>query len=485
VALQIYDTLRRTKVPFEPVHPGRVGMYVCGMTVQAVPHVGHMRVYVGADMMRRVFRARGYDVTLVQNFTDVDDKIIAKANEAGMDTRDYADRQIEAYFDAADWVGIERASVYPRATEHIPEILELIGKLVEKEYAYASSGDVFFAVTKKADYGKLSGRRIEELRAGVRIEVDEDKRHPVDFALWKKAKPGEPAWDSPWGRGRPGWHIECSAMAMRYLGSTLDLHGGGRDLVFPHHENELAQSEAATGCPFCNHWAENGLLNLGGQKMSKSTGVFFNVEDVRREVEPAVLRLFLLSTHYRSPLEYGRERLDEAAATFDRIRNFLRAAEHAAGGSAGPVPANLEGVDAELRAEMDRARREFDEALDDDFNSAGAIGKVFELIRGANTYVTAGAGSPAYGALLGEARARVLAMAEVLGLTPAALGAAAGDVPPEVTDLVAQREDARRRKDWAQADALRDRIRAAGWTVEDRQDGALVKPLESSAQSKA
>ena len=301
MALQVYDTLRRGKVPFEPVNPGKVGMYICGMTVQGTPHVGHMRAFMTGDLIRRVFRARGYDVTLVQNFTDIDDKIIRKAAEAGMDTKDFAEKNIQAFFEAADWMGIERADHYPRATEHIPEIIALIEKLIEKGHAYASGGDVFFAVTSKDDYGKLSGKRVDELRTGVRIEVDEDKRHPVDFTLWKAAKEGEPAWDSPWGPGRPGWHIECSAMAMKYLGETIDLHGGSRDLVFPHHENELAQSEAATGCPFCMHWAEGGLVNLGGQKMSKSTGIAFNVADVRNEVESATLRLYLLSTHYRTP----------------------------------------------------------------------------------------------------------------------------------------------------------------------------------------
>ncbi|NNE44321.1 MAG: cysteine--tRNA ligase [Gemmatimonadetes bacterium] len=477
MALHVYDTLRRKKVLFEPLKPGHVGMYVCGMTVQSIPHVGHMRAYVTADLMRRVFRSRGYEVLLVQNFTDIDDKIIAKANEAGTDYKELVEQNIQAYFEAADWLGIERADVYPRATEHIPEILEMIGTLIEKDVAYATGGDVFFDVTRKEDYGKLSGRKLDELRSGVRIEVDEDKRHPVDFALWKAAKPDEPAWDSPWGRGRPGWHIECSAMAMKYLGATLDLHGGGRDLVFPHHENELAQSEAATGCPFCRHWAENGLVNLGGQKMSKSTGVVFNVEDVRKEVDSVTLRLYLLSTHYRSPIEYGKERLEEAAAKLERIRNFLHAADHAAGESDGDAPeaADLAGVDAALKEAIDAAEDGFERALDDDFNSAGALGKLFELVRDANSYVADGAGSPHYGALLGEARDLVLGMGDLLGLELAA--EETSDTPAEVLELVQKREDARRGKDWAAADSYRDAIQAAGWVVEDRPDGPLVKPL--------
>ena len=476
MALSIYDTLRGKKFPFTPVRPGHAGMYVCGMTVQAPPHIGHMRAYVVADMMRRVLRSRGYTVTLVQNFTDIDDKIIARAAEAGQDYRDFAEENIARYFEAADWLGIERADIYPRATDHIPEILELISALVEKGFAYASGGDVFFDVTKKDDYGKLSGRKIEDLRAGVRVEVDEDKRHPVDFALWKAAKPGEPAWDSPWGPGRPGWHIECSAMAMKYLGATLDLHGGGRDLVFPHHENELAQSEAATGCTFCNHWVEQGLLNLGGQKMSKSTGILLAVSDVRQQVEPDALRLYFLSTHYRSPIEYGKDRLEEATAALERIRNFADAAGHAAGENGGSLgERDLAGDDVAVREALDHAVREFHEALDDDLNSAGAIGKVFEIVRAGNAYVKDGVTSPHYGALLGAMRAAVLELTALLGIRVER--DASGQVPADVLALVEQREDARRRRDWAAADRLRDAIRDAGFVVEDRQEGSLVKAI--------
>ena len=477
MALQVFDTLRRGKIPFEPVTPGRVGMYVCGMTVQGPPHVGHMRSFAVADLMRRVLRSRGYEVTLVQNFTDVDDKIIAKAEEEGVDFREVAERNIEAFFRAADWMGIERADIYPRATEHMPEILALIGDLVEKGYAYASGGDVFFQVTSKDDYGKLSGKRIEDLRAGVRIEVDEDKRHPVDFALWKAAKPGEPAWDSPWGPGRPGWHIECSAMAMKYLGNTLDIHGGGRDLIFPHHENELAQSEASTDCPFCRHWTESGMVMLGGQKMSKSTGVFFLVDDVREHVESAVLRLYLLSTHYRSPIDYGPDRLEESRAAMERIRNFLRAADHAAGTADGDPPAHLEGDESTFDGVVERAAREFEDALDDDFNSAGALGKVFELVRAGNTWLKEGATSPHLPALARLAASRVRSMIGALGVE-AATATGEPAIPADVLELVRQREEARRTRDWAAADDRRDRIRAAGYAVEDRPDGPLVRPID-------
>ncbi len=479
MALHVFDSLRRKKAPFEPVRSGQVGIYVCGLTVQGPPHVGHMRSFMVADLMRRVFRARGYEVTLVQNFTDIDDKIIVKALEEGVEYPVVAQRNIDAYFRASDWMGIERADHYPRATEHIPEILALIGDLIEKGNAYATGGDVFFDVKSQADYGKLSGKRIEDLRAGVRIAVDEDKRHPVDFALWKAAKPDEPAWDSPWGRGRPGWHIECSAMAMKYLGNTLDIHGGGRDLIFPHHENELAQSEASTGCRFCNHWTESGMVQLDGQKMSKSTGVFFLVEDVREHVDPETLRLYLLSTHYRSPIDYGKERLEEARVALERIRNFLRGAGHAGQGAASDVPAHLEGDDATFAEAIERAHRDFDEALDDDFNSAGAIGKVFELVRAGNAWLKDGATSPHFGALANAAAAMVCGLMEGLGLDPTA--SAAGDaVPDEVREMVGKREDARKSRDWAAADDWREKIRTAGFEVEDRPDGSLVKPLGES-----
>ena len=479
MALTIYDALRGKKVPFEPVRPGKVGMYVCGLTVQAPPHVGHMRASMVGDLVRRVFRARGYDVTLVQNFTDIDDKIIAKANEAGRDYREIAEENIAAYFEAADWMGIERATHYPRATEHIPEILDMIGTLVEKGHAYASGGDVFFDVTSKKDYGKLSRKKLEDLRSGVRIEVDDHKRHPVDFVLWKGATPDEPSWDSPWGPGRPGWHIECSAMAIKYLGNTLDVHGGGRDLVFPHHENEVAQSEACTGCAFANHWVENGLVNLGGQKMSKSTGVLFAMSDLMGSVDPQALRLYLLSTHYRSPIEYGEDRLQDAHTAMERVRNFLTSAAHAAAGANGPAPdaADLEGVDAELATALDQGAAGFQEALDDDFNSAGALGKVFEMVRAGNQYVKDGLGSPHYASLLRRADREIVELGGLLGLTFAAPQEEA-TVPANVMALVSEREKARKSKDWATADRVRDELKALGWVVEDRPDGPLVKTID-------
>jgi cysteinyl-tRNA synthetase len=455
-------------------------MYVCGMTVQAPPHVGHMRSFFVADVIRRIFRARGVDVTLVQNFTDIDDKIIAKANAEGIGFRELAERNIAAYFEAADWLGIQRASHYPRATEHIPEILELIGDLVAKGYAYPAGGDVFFDVTKKEGYGELSGKNIEDLRAGVRIEVDEHKRHPVDFVLWKGAKPGEPFWESRWGPGRPGWHIECSAMAMKYLGPTLDLHGGGRDLIFPHHENERAQSEASTGRTFCRHWIESGMVNLGGQKMSKSTGVLFSVEDVRKVTDPASLRLLLLSTHYRSPIEFSRERLAECRTALDRIENFLSAARFITSKPFEPNPAQGDEGDVlmSVATELGRLSQDAEEALEDDFNTAGAIGKIFEIVRIGNSIAAEGVSTGLHRDIVRRASGLISLLGKTLGLDFEDVRSAPTEAPPEVLSLVQEREQARRSRNWAAADQLRAKIRDLGYVVEDRQEGPLVKAAE-------
>jgi len=319
MTLRVYDTQRAKNVEFEPVHAGKVGIYFCGMTVQDKPHMGHMLAFVAGDMIRRYLEYRGYEVTYVQNFTDIDDKIIDKANKEGLDYREVAERNIKAYFDAAEALHIRPATKYPRATDHIKEIVDLIQKLVERGHAYESGGDVYFRVRTFLSYGKLSKRKIDDLMTGARIAVGEQKDDPLDFALWKASKPNEPGWETPWGRGRPGWHIECSAMSMKYLGETLDFHGGGEDLIFPHHENELAQSEAATGRPFVRFWLHNGLLNLRGEKMSKSTGHFFAMEDVLKEYTGEVCRFYFLSAHFRKQTEYSRERLEEAKRSYERL----------------------------------------------------------------------------------------------------------------------------------------------------------------------
>jgi len=457
VPLRIYDTLTREKREFVPVTPGKVRMYVCGMTVQNKPHVGHLRASLSAEVMRRYFEHLGYEVAYAYNFTDVDDKIIERANAEGVAYEKVSERNIEAYLRAADACNVKRATIYPRATQHIPEMHAMIAALIEKGHAYAAGGDVYFDVRSKADYGKLSGRRVDELREGYRIEPGEAKRDPLDFALWKGAKPGEPAWDSPWGPGRPGWHIECSAMAMKHLGETLDLHGGGQDLIFPHHENEIAQSESFSGRPFANFWTENGMVNLGGEKMSKSTGNFFFMDDVLAQVDPEVLRCYLLSTHYRSPIEFTLERLKEAAVAYQRLRGPLERAE-AWDAPAAPAPGGALG---EAVASADRL---FHEAMDDDFNTARAIGHLFDLARAVNRALDEGAGTEAR-----VAARRLLELGAVLGLF---WKRPTGESwPAEVLALVEEREAARRAKDWKASDALRDRLLALGVVVKDTAQG--------------
>jgi cysteinyl-tRNA synthetase len=461
VTLRIYDTLSREKREFVPVHPGKVGMYVCGMTVQDRPHVGHIRASLSGELMRRYLEHVGYDVTYVYNFTDVDDKIIERANKEGVEYGSVSERNIEAYLRFADLHNILRATHYPRATQHIPEIFELIRTLIEKGHAYAAGGDVYFDVRSKSDYGKLSGRRVDDMREGYRIEPGEQKRDPLDFALWKGAKPGEPAWDSPWGPGRPGWHIECSAMSLKYLGSPFDLHGGGQDLIFPHHENEIAQSEAATGRPFANFWTENGMVNLGGEKMSKSTGKLFFIEDIAASVDPEVVRYYLLSTHYRSPIEFTLERLSEAGVAYQRLRSPLERAD-AWDAPDGPDPGG------ELGEQLEAAGRLFHEAMDDDFNSAKAIGHLFDLSRQVNRALDDGLGSAAR-----VAARRLLNLGAVLGLF---WKAPAGEAwSPEVLHLVEAREAARKARNWAEADRLRGELLGLGVVVEDSPGGAKIK----------
>ncbi len=462
--LRVYDHLRRQLVDFVPVRPGKVGMYVCGLTPQDRPHVGHMRSFVAGDVMRRYLEYCGYDVTYVQNFTDIDDRIITKANAEGVDYSVVAARNIEAYFRASDALHIRRATVYPYATQHIAEIVDIIQALVDKGFAYASGGDVFYAVEKFDGYGKLSGKKLDELRAGARIEVDEDKRNPLDFVLWKGAKPGEPAWDTPWGPGRPGWHIECSAMAMKYLGDTLDFHGGGEDLFFPHHENEIAQSEAATGHEFCRHWVEARFVNLSGEKMSKSTGHFVPVEDVVKDYDPEALRLYVIGTHYRTAIEFAWERVSETSVGLARLHAVLKLARdaEAAGATAG---SGGEELDAEIAA----ARDGFHAAMCDDFNTPRAIACLYDLSRAANR--AAGDGKPQ---ALVAAAAELRACGELLGLF--------WNEPREETfdaaivALADQREAARQAKDWATADAIRAQLAEQGVIVEDtRPSGYQLK----------
>jgi len=475
MSLRLYDTLTHEKRPFTSVVPGQAGMYVCGMTVQDKPHVGHIRSSIVGDTVRRWLTHLGYKVTYIYNFTDVDDKIIGRANEEGLTFKEVAERNIAAYLRYADLHNIERASVYPRATEHIPEMLTLIGTLVDKGYAYAAGGDVFYEVRKDATYGKLSGRNVDDMRSGSRIEVDEAKRDALDFALWKGAKPGEPAWETPYGPGRPGWHIECSAMSMKYLGETLDIHGGGQDLIFPHHENEIAQSEAANGVPFAQYWVHNGMVNLSGEKMSKSAKLYFLIEDIVADFEPELVRFYLSSTHYRSPIEFSLERLTEARTAYARIRQPMdRFGGFADGASAGAGAEAVAGPTTGAMADaVKEADTRFHEAMNDDANTAKAIGHLFDLAREVNR---AGEAGDAREAKTGAQALRRLG--GLIGLFWTAPKPEESAWPGEVEALVARREAARKSRNFKESDEIRDQLKALGVVVEDSAAGPRIKRLE-------
>jgi cysteinyl-tRNA synthetase len=382
--MRVHNTMTGKKEDFVPMMPGSVGMYVCGVTVYDVCHIGHARSAIVFDVMRQYFRYRGLDVKFIKNFTDIDDKIINRANETETPWEEVAKKYTDKYYADMDRLGVESADVEPKATEHIPEIIGAIKGLEEKGYAYEVDGDVYFEIGKFAEYGKLSGRSLDDMQAGARVEVDERKRHPMDFALWKASKPGEPSWESPWGSGRPGWHIECTAMSMKHLGETFDIHGGGADLVFPHHENELAQSEAYTGKPFARYWIHNGFITVDKEKMSKSLGNFFTIEEILAKFDPEAVRFFLLHTHYRSPIEFSDVLLKEAEVSLDRFYLTLRRAqdfvEREGDKEKSPGAEELEGV-------VNSLRDKFKEAMDDDFNTALAIGHMFELIRELNRFL--------------------------------------------------------------------------------------------------
>ena len=469
MSLRVYDARRRAKIPFEPARPGKVGMYVCGMTVQDRPHVGHMRYAVAGDVIRRVLESRGYEVTYATNFTDIDDRIIERGNKEGVPFEQVSERNIKAFLSYAALLNIKPATVYPRATEHIPEILALIQRLIDTGHAYPAGGDVYFDVRSYPAYGSLSGRKVDDLRSGVRIEVGEAKRDPLDFTLWKGAKPGEPSWPSPWGPGRPGWHIECSAMAMKHLGETFDFHGGGQDLIFPHHENEIAQSEAATGHTFARFWVQNGLVNLDGEKMSKSTQHFFLIEDVAKQVEPEVIRFYLQSTQYRSPIEWNDVRLREAGAAYDRLREALAKAE------AAPAADGTSTAGSALHSEITELEKEFQESLDDDFNAAKGQGHLFEMAKAINRVADSAQSSAADRAALPEAGRTLRRLGELIGLFWGS-GKPEAEVPEAVQSLVRQRDEARIQKQWRRADELRDEILALGFVLEDSKEGTKARP---------
>ena len=460
MTLKIYNTLSRTKLDFEPIEPGKVRFYVCGPTVYAEAHLGHAMSALVFDIVRRYLAYSGYDVDFVMNFTDVDDKIIAKANEKGEDPYELAEHYINEYKRNLAELNILPATKNPRATEDMPQIIGMIEKLIEKDYAYPANGDVYYRVEAKDDYGKLSGRKLANMNAGARIQVDERKDHPMDFALWKGAKPGEPAWDSPWGQGRPGWHIECSAMNMTHLGEQIDIHGGGNDLIFPHHENEIAQTEAVTGKEFAKIWMHNGMLSLKSEKMSKSLGNMITVDAFLAEHPADVMRLWVLNGSYRGPLIYSQEVIEQTEQAYQRL---LGAKKPALPGAKGLEAAVLE----TLNTEAQKVKADFKEKMDDDFNTSGALAALYELVKAINQARAEGATD----AQLETAQTIFAELIGVLGLTLEEQKSAGGDADAFIDLLVSLRRDLRAEKNWALSDKLRDGLKDLGVILEDSKDG--------------
>ncbi len=476
MALRVYNSLGKKKEHFEPLEPGKVRMYVCGPTVYDSCHIGHARSVIVFDVIVRYLKAKGFDVTYVRNFTDVDDKIIDKANQLGIDSRELAEKFIKEFHEDMDALNVERATIEPKATEHISQIIQFIEKLMKRGFAYRINGDVYYSVEKFKEYGKLSGRRLEDMEAGARVEIDERKHNPFDFVLWKSSKPGEPVWESPWGRGRPGWHIECSAMSNEYLGETFDIHGGGKDLSFPHHENEIAQSESIFGKPFVKYWIHNGFVNIDQEKMSKSLGNFLMIKDVIKTYHPEVVRLFLLSNHYRSPIDFTDKAMDEARSGLDKIYAFLERAEEKIG--------LISGQDVETGDCWQR----FCEAMDDDFNSARGIGILFDTVRSINRLLDQYQDnlSKKIKKTIQSNQSDILRIGNILGilLEPPRVyfdkkrfqGLEQKSIDPAVIDKrVKEREEARKANDWEKADQIRKQLADMNIILEDRPDGTIWK----------
>lgn len=456
--MKIYNTLTRKKEELVPIENGKVRIYACGPTVYNFIHIGNARPLVVFDTLRRYLEYRGYSVRFIQNFTDVDDKMINRANSEGTTVAEIAEKYISEYRTDARGLNVREATVHPRATENIDAILELVKTLVQKGHAYESKGDVYFRARSFEGYGKLSHQPLDELEAGARIDVSEIKEDPMDFALWKSAKPGEPAWDSPWGKGRPGWHIECSAMARRYLGDTIDIHCGGQDLIFPHHENEIAQSECATGAAFSHYWMHNGYINIDNRKMSKSLGNFFTVRDVADKYGYAPIRYLMLASHYRSQVSFSMDIMEQSTAALARLKNcrsnLAFALENAPAG----------GCDASMTETLTARRVQFNEAMDDDLNTADAISAVFELARDINVALASPAAS-------GTLKAAADVFDELCGVLGLEIAAKESNLAADVEALIAKREQARKARDFAAADSIRDNLKARGIVLEDTPQG--------------
>ena len=464
MSIQIYNTLTRKKEPFVPIVEGKVSMYVCGPTVYNYIHIGNARPVIVFDTVRRYLEYRGYDVKFVSNFTDVDDKIIAAANKLGEEVGELTDRFIDAYFEDVTALGCTKADEHPRVTDHIEDIIEFVQVLIDKGYAYASQGDVYFRTKKFDDYGKLSSQSTEELIVGARIEAGEKKEDSLDFALWKAAKEGEIAWESPWGEGRPGWHIECSVMARAHLGDTMDIHAGGQDLMFPHHENEIAQSEAMTGKPFANYWMHNGYINIDNEKMSKSLDNFILVNDIRKKVDPKVLRFFILSVHYRHPVNFSEELVNQAKAGLERITTAYQNIQYRLASSA-----DLGDQSDVWLHKIASVKEAFITAMDDDFNTANGIAAIFELTRLANVYLQE---KNTASTVLQSFVETFEGLMDVLGI---ALAEEKELLDDDVERLIEERLEARKNRDFQRADAIRDELKEQGIVLEDTAQGTRWK----------
>ncbi len=459
--MKLYNTLTRQKEEFIPMEEGKVKMYVCGPTVYDYIHIGNARPYVIFDTIRRYMEYKGLEVNYVQNFTDVDDKIINKAIKEGVDAKVISERYIAEALKDAEGLNVEPATKNPKVTEEMPEIIEMIKTLIEKGHAYEVNGSVFYDTKSFKDYGKLSGKNIDELEAGARIEVDNSKKSPMDFVLWKPKKPGEPAWQSPWGEGRPGWHIECSVMAKKYLGDTIDIHAGGEDLIFPHHENEIAQSEAANDAPFAKYWMHNGFINVNNEKMSKSKGNFFTLRDIVAEVPYDVVRFFILSGHYRSPINFSRELMQAAGNGLDRIKACAKKLEFLRENTSG----ELTEAEKELIADCDGFRVQFENAMDDDFNTANAITAIFDLVKFANSNVNETSSRDFVESVEKEFKS----LCDILGIV---LTEKKAEVDVEkIEALIAERTAAKKNKDFARADQIREQLTQMGILIEDTRAG--------------
>jgi cysteinyl-tRNA synthetase len=474
MSLKIYNTLTRKKEQFIPLKEGEVGIYVCGPTVYDFIHIGNARPFIIFEVVRRYLKFKDYKVKYVQNLTDIDDKMINKAKKLNITVSELAEKFIKEYFTDADSLNIERADVYPRATEHIKEIIELAKGLEEKGYAYEVDGDLFFDVSKFKDYGKLSGQNIEELREGARVKIDKRKKEAIDFALWKKAKKGEPSWESPWGRGRPGWHIECSAMSMKYLGKTFDIHAGGSDLIFPHHENEIAQSEAYTGQPFARYWIHNGYLCLNNQKMSKSLGNIMRVRDIRQKYSGEVVRYFILSANYRSPLNFSEEQLQQAKSSLQRLNNVVYNLKYLL--KQKKFKKSKDENDKIILEKRKENEQKFIEAMDDDFNTPVALSYLFDFTKGVNIYLDC------------PGLKNQIVLEDILKFYQDLAGGILGiindinteeNIEEEIKKLIKEREKARKIKDWNKSDQIRDKLKKKGIILEDTPEAVRWKKLNS------